>query len=113
MTNKICHFEIGCRDRAKAARFYSQVFDWKIEQKGDQAMLRTGDDVGGHLHSPGHEPHPYTIFYVMVEDVAAALNKAESLGGKKLMGPLPVPGGGGTFGWFADPEGNTIGVYAE
>jgi len=115
MANKICHFEIGCRDRAKAAKFYSQVFDWKIEQKGDQAMLRTGDDVGGHLHSPGREEeaHNYIIFYVMVEDVAAALKKAESLGGKSLVGPMPVPGGEGTFGWFADPEGNTIGVYGE
>ncbi|HMK30114.1 MAG TPA: VOC family protein [Terriglobales bacterium] len=112
MANKICHIEIGCRDRGRAARFYSQVFDWKIEEKGDQTMLRTGDEVGGHLNSLGHEPHQYTIFYVMVDDVAAALSKAESLGGKTLVGPIAIPEGGGTFGWFADPEGNTIGVYA-
>jgi hypothetical protein len=38
--------------------------------------------------------------------------KAQSLGGKKIVGPVALPGAG-SFGWFADPEGNTIGVYAE
>jgi predicted enzyme related to lactoylglutathione lyase len=48
----------------------------------------------------------------MVDDVATALSKAESLGGKKLVGPVPLPNNT-LFGWFADPEGNTIGVYSE
>ena len=46
--------------------------------KGEEhaTYIRTGQepghDVGGHLTSLGHEPHNYTIFYVMVPDVAAA-----------------------------------------
>jgi len=112
MANHICHFEIGCRDREKTADFYSKMFEWTLEAQGPATMLRTGGDVGGHISSLGHEPHTYTIFYVMVDDVAGALAKAETLGGKKLVGPVPLPNNT-VFGWFSDPEGNTIGVYSE
>ena len=109
--HNICHFEIGCRDRGKTAGFYERMFDWKMQAEEHATYIRV-PDVGGHITSLGHEPHNYTIFYVMVEDVGAALAKAETLGGKKIVGPVPLPNGG-IFGWFADPEGNTIGVYAE
>jgi uncharacterized protein len=112
MANHICHFEIGCRDRAKAAEFYSSMFDWTLQPDPHATAIRTGGDVGGHINSLGHEPHTYTIFYVMVDDVTTALSRAERLGGKKLVGPVPLPNGT-SFGWFADPEGNTIGVYSE
>lgn len=112
MTSQICHFEIGCRDRAKAGEFYSKMFDWTLQVDPNMTSVRTGGDIGGHLNSLGHEPHNYTIFYVMVDDVATALAKAVSLGGKKLVGPVPLPDGT-SFGWLADPEGNMIGVYAE
>ena len=111
-TNHICHFEIGCRDRAKTAAFYSKLFDWKMEESPNGTHIRTGADIGGHINSLGHEPHTYTIFYVMVDDVASALAKAVSLGGRKLVGPVPLPDKT-EFAWFADPEGNTVGVYAE
>ena len=121
MPNAICHFEIGVRDNKKAAEFYSKLFEWKMESPAGPAiaagspqvtMIRTGGDVGGHLNTLGHEPHNYTIFYVMVEDVAASIAKAESLGGTKIVGPLPVPGSG-VFAWIRDPEGNVIGIYTE
>lgn len=112
MTNKICYFEIGCRDRAKTADFYSKLFEWKMQPDPNMTRIQTGDAVNGHINSLGHEPHHYAIFYVMVADVGAALTKAVSLGGKKLVGPVPLPGGS-SFGWFSDPEGNTIGVYAD
>jgi predicted enzyme related to lactoylglutathione lyase len=112
MTNLICHFEIGCRDRGKTAEFYSQMFEWSIRSDPNATYIRTGGDVGGHISALGHEPHNYTIFYVMVDDVSEALARAVRLGGKKLVGPVLLPDGP-TFGWFADPEGNTVGVYSE
>ena len=48
------------------------------------------------------------MFYVDVEDVQAALDKAVELGGKMLVPPIRIPTG--TFAWFADPDGNTIGL---
>ena len=113
MINKLCHFEIGCRDYARSKEFYSSLFEWRFETtpRGHE-MIRTGDDVGGHLNVLGHEPHNYIVFYIMVDDVAAAVAKAESLGGKTLLGPVKEEHGG-TFAWIADPEGNRIGVYTD
>jgi predicted enzyme related to lactoylglutathione lyase len=59
----------------------------------------------------GHKPEHYTMFYVDVEDVKAALDKATELGGKTLVGPIAIPTG--TFAWFADPDGNAIGLLKQ
>lgn len=111
MPNPIVHFEIGCRNTPETVRFYEQIFDWKMEEKGPVTMIRTGSDVGGHINALGHEPYKYTIFYVAVDDLAATLEKVNSLGGKTLVPPMEIPDDGGSFAWFADPEGNVIGIY--
>jgi len=46
---------------------------------------------------------------VQVEDAEAYLKKAQSLGGKTIVPPVPIPSG--TFAWFADPEGNVVGLF--
>ena len=46
--------------------------------------------TGGLFDSRGEFPG-YAIFYVGVEDVAATLAKAESLGGKTVLGPITTP----------------------
>lgn len=111
MGQPVVHFEIGCRDVEKTEEFYSKLFDWKMQRAGLAAMIDTGGGGGinGHMTSLGHEPHHYTIFYVQVDDVKAYLEKAHSLGGKTLVPPVEIPTG--TFAWFADPEGNTIGLW--
>jgi len=111
MPNPICHFEIGCRDRVKTRHFFAELFDWKMEDTPPATYIQTGNDVGGHVTALGHEPHNYTIFYVRVDDVKAHLEKANALGGRTLVGPLTIPTG--TFAWFADPEGNTIGLWQD
>ncbi len=60
--------------------------------------------VGG---GASYESH--AIFYVGVPNVEAALQRAESLGGKRQMGPVRAPTGL-VVGHFTDPEGNLIGV---
>jgi predicted enzyme related to lactoylglutathione lyase len=57
----------------------------------------------------GHEPFHYVTVYVQVDDLPAYLKKAESLGGKTLVPPVEIPQG--SFAWFADPDGNTIGLW--
>lgn len=110
MGRPVVHFEIGCRDMQKTQEFYSQMFEWKINPMGPAAMIAAeGSGIGGHITALGHEPHQYTIFYVDVEDVAAALKKAESLGGKTLVPPVALPTG--TFAWMRDPGGNTVGLW--
>jgi uncharacterized protein len=51
-------------------------------------------------------------FYVEVPDVEAALAKAESLGGSRMMGPEEVMGGV-EIALFNDPEGHVVGLVKE
>jgi uncharacterized protein len=105
----VVHFEIGCKDKAKTGRFFSDLFGWKVDE-GPAGTIDTGSAKGvpGHMTSLGHEPQHYTMFYVEVEDVKTYLDKAVALGGKVLVPAIKLPTG--TFGWFADPEGNMIGL---
>jgi uncharacterized protein len=110
MGRPVVHFEIGCRDSAKTQEFYKKLFDWKIEAFGPAAMIAAeSGGIGGHISTLGHEPFHYTTFYVDVDDVAAALKQAESLGGKTLVPPVDIPNG--TFAWMQDPDGNTVGLW--
>ena len=109
MAHPVVHFEVGCKNSAKTQEFYTKLFGWKIQQAGPAAMIDAGGGPTGHITELGHEPYHYTIFYVEVEDVQAYLDKAQSLGGKTLVPPVPIPTG--TFAWMADPEGNTIGLW--
>ena len=106
----VIHFEIGCRDRAQTGNFYAKLFGWQITDDGPASSIQTGGphDIPGHITALGHEPEHYTMFYVDVDDVQAALDKASALGGKTLVPPIAIPTG--TFAWFADPEGNMIGL---
>ena len=111
MSNPVVHFEIGCQNNEQTATYVSQLFGWKMQGMGPATMIDTGSGSGiqGHITALGHEPQRYTIFYVQVDDVQAFLDKAGKLGGKTLVPPVQIPTG--TFAWFADPEGNTIGLW--
>jgi predicted enzyme related to lactoylglutathione lyase len=111
MGQPVVHFEIGCKDGGKTQDFYTKLFDWKVTPQGPAGMINTGQTTGiqGHFTSLGHEPHHYVTIYVQVDDVKSYLDKAAKLGGKLLVPPVEIPNG--TFAWFADPEGNTIGLW--
>jgi len=110
MAHPVVHFEIGCKDLEKTKEFYGKLFDWNLSQQGPAAMIagETGG-IPGHITALGHEPHQFTHFYVLVDDVGAHLKKAESLGGKTIVPPIELPNG--TFAWMQDPEGNTVGLW--
>jgi uncharacterized protein len=101
----VLHFEIGCRDLAATKDFYQKMFDWPIDENFQIAEA----GLAGHLVSLGHEPQHYTMFYVQVDDVAEAIARAESLGGKKIVPPVTIPVG--TFAWIMDTQQNTIGLW--
>jgi uncharacterized protein len=111
MGQPVVHFEIGCRDSSRTADFFSRLFGWQTQAMGPATMINTGAGSGiqGHITTLGHEPHHYTIFYVEVDDVQGYLDKATAMGGRMLVPPVEIPTG--TFAWFADLEGNTIGLW--
>ena len=119
MGQPVVHFEIITKDEAKVRGYYSELFGWEIDANNPMnygTIQREGNTnaegvgIGGGIgESPeGYDGH--VTFYVEVADIEATLQKAESLGGKRLFGPDEVPGAGITIGQFADPDGRPIGL---
>lgn len=108
----VVHFEIGGRDSAKLSSFYAKLFDWSVEAYGPAQMINTGckDGIQGHINSLGHEPHTYSLMYVLVDDIPAYIKKAEAAGAKMIVPATEVPGMG-HFAWLKDPEGNLFGLW--
>jgi predicted enzyme related to lactoylglutathione lyase len=117
MPQPVVHFEIVGRDGERLQAYYSELFGWEIQTYGQGYGLipREGhtnpDGIGiggGVAQGPdGYDGH--VTFYVEVPDVEAALVKAESLGGERMMGPEEVMEGV-EIGLFTDPEGHVVGV---
>ena len=110
MPNPVVHFEIGCRDIARASEFYTRLFDWKLQAGGPATLIDSGEGgITGHFTSLGHEPHHYVTVYVQVDDMESYLAKVPNLGGKVMVGPIPLPDGR-RFAWITDPDGSILGL---
>jgi predicted enzyme related to lactoylglutathione lyase len=107
----VIHFEIGCRDLAKTKEFYTDLFGWDASNIGPAENFNTNSKEGiqGHLTALGHEPNNYVTVYIQVDDIKGTLSRIEAAGGKKVIGPFPLPDKR-QFAWFTDPEGNMIGL---
>ena len=114
MPHPIVHWEIAAKDAKKIREFYAALFDWPIDTTNPEyGMVQPqGDGIGGGIMQTPPEAPPYVTIYVSVEDLAATLAKAQSLGANTIVPPTPIPGMG-AFAMFADPEGHVIGIFKE
>jgi uncharacterized protein len=119
MGRPVVHFEVIGKDGKKLQEYYSDLFGWEIQSDNPLSygiVSREGNtnaDGAGIGGGVGQAPDGYEghlTFYVEVPDVEATLANAESLGGKRIMGPDEVPGMGLVLGHFTDPEGHLVGV---
>ena len=121
MGQPVVHFEIIGSDPEALRTYYAELFGWEfqvgdatteaVSQPGNYGFL-DGVTTGGALNGGvggGEDYEPRVLFYVGVPNVEAALTRAESLGGRRRMGPEGTPGTL-VVGQFTDPEGNLIGV---
>jgi predicted enzyme related to lactoylglutathione lyase len=111
MPNPVVHFEIGGKDVSGLRQFYKGAFDWDITPMPTMNYATIApfepDGIGGgigHTDGPGH-----VTFYIQVDDLEAALDRIQSLGGKIVMRPIEIPNVVG-LAIFADPEGHIIGL---
>jgi predicted enzyme related to lactoylglutathione lyase len=90
-----------------------KVFGWTPKAAPYNTEIETGSGKGinGAVTALGHEPHNYVMIYMEVADIAAACHDIQTEGGKIAIGPVEIPGAGGKFAWFNDPEGNLLGVF--
>jgi uncharacterized protein len=118
MGQPVVHFEIVGTDADKLQGYYSDLFGWEFDSNNPMnygVVPREGNTnadgvgIGGGV-GPGPEGYAgHVTFYVEVPDVEAALAKAESLGGTRMMGP-DKPMEGVEIGLFSDPEGHVVGL---
>lgn len=116
MSASVTHFEIYAQELPGLARFYRELFDWKIEQAPgiDYFHIQTGSEEkqsisGGMLHRPIQGPRSW-VHYVHVDYIDQTIERVEKLGGKILYPKTAVP----KTAWYAvveDPEGNIFAVY--
>ncbi len=124
MGDPVVHFEIIGTEPERLREYYGALFGWEfdttppvaeaVSQPSNYGFIdrnTTSDGIGipgGVGGGAGYGSH--VIFYVGVEDVEAALRKAEGLGGTRRMGPESAKGSDLVVGHFTDPEGHLIGV---
>ena len=118
MGQPVVHFEVIGKDGGKLQSYYAELFGWEIDAENPMSygiVQREGNTNSGGVGiggGVGTGPEGYAghiTFYVEVPDVEAALAKAESLGGTRMMGPETIMDGV-ELGQFTDPEGHLVGL---
>ena len=123
MPQPVVHFEVVGSDPARLRSYFGDLFGWKFEVLSPVSQEVSKSESYGFMNTviadngtgipggigggSGYESH--ALFYVGVPDVGVALQRAEELGGTRVMGPATSPNGL-VVGHFRDPEGTLIGV---
>jgi predicted enzyme related to lactoylglutathione lyase len=115
MANPFVHVELNTTDVDKAKAFYTKLFAWKLEDVpmpgGSYTMISVGEGTGGGImkHPMPGAPSMW-LSYVQVDDIAAATQKAKSLGATVIKDVTEVMGAG----WLSiivDPTGAPLGLW--
>lgn len=132
MRATVSHFEIPARDPERTARFYREVFGWRVEplawegpayfrvraagppasptdgpqQEGIDGGLTSGQEAGD---------QPLLMIHITEATLEECLERIAGAGGTVDLPATPVgpagPGMLGRFARFRDPEGNRLGLW--
>lgn len=117
MGQPVVHWELWSQNPAAVAKFYQDIFAWKIEDypQMNYRIVRTeggGTGIDGGIMQPPYEgPWPGNMTcYIAVDDLAAYREKIVAAGGKICVEEQAVPGMG-TLSLFTDPDGRMMGLW--
>jgi len=118
--NRPVHFEIHATDPEKMAKFYADVFGWKVQPMPQFNYwifdTGTGDGInGGMVKRMGQKPAadcPVSAFVCSlgVTSVDDALAKALDSGATVALPKMAIPGVG-YQAYIKDPDGNILGLH--
>jgi predicted enzyme related to lactoylglutathione lyase len=119
MSNALNWFEIPASDIKRAVKFYGTILGVELSiaemMPGyKMAMLPAEEGVGGGIvQGEGYTPSAVgaLVYLNAGEDLAVALSKVESAGGKILV-PKTNIGENGFFAFVLDTEGNKVGLHS-
>jgi predicted enzyme related to lactoylglutathione lyase len=120
--DRVVHFELPADDVERAREFYRTAFGWQMNSMPGMGytMITTtptndqgrpsevGGINGGMLARQG--PITAPVVTIGVDDIDAALETVEKLGGTVALGRQAV-GEMGFSAYFTDPEGNVVGLW--
>ncbi|MBV9735012.1 MAG: VOC family protein [Acidisphaera sp.] len=115
MGNPFVHVELATTDIGKAKDFYRSLFAWDLhdEDMGGMTytMIGVGEGTGGGMmqHPMPGAPSGW-LAYVLVDDVAAATEKARSLGATIMRDVMEVMDAG-SLAVIIDPTGAMLGLW--
>src|SRR5262245_6988871 len=120
--HSVVHFELPADDVTRAERFYRDTFGWDLRSMPEMSytMVSTSQvDENGRPTEPGainggmmqrKAPLTAPVITINVDDIDEALTHVEKNGGKRVIGRQAV-GDMGFTGYFADSEGNVVGLW--
>jgi len=103
----ICSLEMYAVDEA-SPKFFHELFGWGTVPTMPQFVaFDPGAGIGGVFQS--HTPALPAVAYIYVDDASSMLKAIEARGGQRQGDAMSMPGMG-TFGYFKDPSGTTMGL---
>jgi uncharacterized protein len=110
MGNPVVRFEIGAAEHQPLVRFYGELFGWDLQAVSEGYTVvdtRGGQGINGGI-GRSNSGEPWATFYVEVDDLQAALDRVEALGGRTVVPVIELPGM--AFAMFGDPDGLLVGL---
>jgi hypothetical protein len=114
---RVIHFEIAADQPDRAAKFYSQVFGWKIQKWEGPVnywLVTTGEGGPGIDGALKERPDPSvsTVNTIDVPSLDEFLARIKECGGKIVTPKMAIPGIG-YHAYCQDTEDNIFGVMEE
>ena len=114
MSNPVMQFQILSKTPDETARFYSALFGWSVNADNPMGYRRidTGspDGIqGGIWPAPPQAPN-FVQLFIAVDDMKAAVDRAQQLGARVLIPPTRLPEGD-EMAVLHDPQGMSFGLF--
>ena len=115
----LCWADLSTPDQARASKFYSDLFGWKMVADTDDKPpsgylhIKNGEDfIGGIPPAQHRDPNvpPHWLAYFQVSNCDATAAKAKALGASFYLGPMTMEGVG-RMAVIADPQRAVFAIF--
>ena len=103
---QLCYLQLPALDVATSARFYEQVFGWRVDPPG--SGFEAPSLIGQWIDDRPPAPEGGPVGWIWVDDIRGTLEAAEREGATLVEGP--IPDGPRVLASFTDPAGNLVGI---
>ncbi|MBN1531860.1 MAG: VOC family protein [Spirochaetes bacterium] len=121
--DRVVHFEIPFDDKARAMRFYSEIFGWRLAdipeadytlayaaKTDENHMVQEKGAINGGLFQRS-DAAKGPMLVIGVASIDATIERVIAAGGAVVTPKRPIPNG--SYARVSDCEGNVIGLAAD